>query len=277
MVDAKTAWGTVAGTDSASIDIVLMEATRPLTNHEILAEVRRRGLPARQHANPHLSTLKRRGFITNKAGKWFKVSTAARQEASLHPSAHSLPSSRAISTPPTPEQADESFAEGRQLLRQEAAVAGALMRVQIELCVDFGQPVRLSEIDAHKQSLLVHGVYIIAEGGPKGKTIDPTLEEVVYIGKAIKQTVHGRCVRHVQSVKDARSRSGKPLSEPGFSFKSYRERINRDPSRLWVTPGVMCVDIPYAISCAEEYLLHQYRLLHGRYPWCNSAGQEKDA
>jgi len=152
------------------------------------------------------------------------------------------------------------------------------MRVQIELAVDFGQPVRLSEIATHRRQLLVHGVYVITEGKPSGKLLDPSTAEVVYIGKAIKQTVHGRCVRHVQSVLDARSsKSGKPLSGPGHSFKKYRERIKFDPSVLWVTPDVMATDLPYAISCAEEYLLHHYLLKHSRYPWCNSAGQEKHA
>ncbi len=148
------------------------------------------------------------------------------------------------------------------------------MRVQTELSVDFGKPVLLSEIAQHKQSLLVHGIYVITEGSP-GQELDPVAENVVYIGKAIKQSVYGRCYRHVQSVTDARSKTGNPLSGPGHSFKLYRERIDFDPSRLWVTPGAMEVDIPYAISCAEEYLLHQYHLEHGRYPWCNSAGQAR--
>ena len=150
------------------------------------------------------------------------------------------------------------------------------MRVQIELSVDFGQPIRLSEMAKHKRALLVRGIYFITEGEPE-KVLDPVGETVVYIGKAIKQTVHGRCLRHVQSVTDSRSKTGNPLSGPGHSFKAYREGIGRDPSRLWVTPGVMAVGVPYAISCAEEYLLHQYWLKHGRYPWCNSAGQVRHA
>ncbi len=148
------------------------------------------------------------------------------------------------------------------------------MRVQIEFNADFRPPVQLSEIKRRKGSLLVHGIYVITEGRP-GKVLDPCAENVVYVGKAIKQTVYGRCYRHVQSVTDARSNSGNPLSGPGHSFKRYREKINFDPSRLWVAPGVMSVDIPYAISGAEEYLLHEYRLKHGRYPWCNSAGQQR--
>jgi hypothetical protein len=65
---AKTPWGTEDNTGSASIDWVLLDATRPLSAKEILEEVRRRGLPERKDANPHLSTLKRKGFITNTAG-----------------------------------------------------------------------------------------------------------------------------------------------------------------------------------------------------------------
>ena len=73
MAAAKTAWDTVVGTASASIDIVLMQATRPLSGDEILAEVRRLGLPERAHAHPHLATLKKRGYVSNSNGKWFKT------------------------------------------------------------------------------------------------------------------------------------------------------------------------------------------------------------
>jgi len=72
-VAATTPWGTEDNTGSASIDWVLLDATRPLRGREILDEVRRRGLPERKDANPHLSTLKRNGFITNADGKWFRV------------------------------------------------------------------------------------------------------------------------------------------------------------------------------------------------------------
>jgi hypothetical protein len=73
---AKTLWGTELYTESASIDQVLIDADKPMTAKEIMAEVIRRGLPARKDAGPHLSTLKRKKHITNENGYWFKVPAA---------------------------------------------------------------------------------------------------------------------------------------------------------------------------------------------------------
>lgn len=149
------------------------------------------------------------------------------------------------------------------------------MELWIQLDIRFGDAVRLSAIKRHRDYLSVHGIYVITEGRPQLEPFDPFDERVVYFGKAIKQTVYGRCTRHRQSVTDARSSTGRPLSDPGYSFRQYRKRINYDPSLLWVVPGIMCTKRPYAISCAEEYLLEQYKDRYGRYPWCNSAGQVK--
>lgn len=77
MTAVKTAWGTVEGTASAAIDVVLMQATRPLSLDEIQAEVRRLRLPTRESASPHLATLKKRGYVNNEAGRWFKTQLGA--------------------------------------------------------------------------------------------------------------------------------------------------------------------------------------------------------
>lgn len=151
------------------------------------------------------------------------------------------------------------------------------MYVRIPIRIDFREPVRLSEIALHKPALLVRGVYILTEGKPKAKVFDTTSVAVVCIGKAIRETIFSRCQKHLWSVQDARLSNGRPRSGPGHSFKWYREQISKDASLLWLTPGVMREERPYEISCAEEYLLHQYRQKHGRYPWCNSAGQQRHA
>lgn len=83
---STTPWGTEDNTGSGSIDWVLLDATRPLTGQEILDEVRRRGLPCRKDANPHLSTLKRKGYITNEDGKWFRIGLRASGSATPRPS-----------------------------------------------------------------------------------------------------------------------------------------------------------------------------------------------
>jgi hypothetical protein len=115
-VAKTTPWGTVRDTGSGSIDLVLIDATRPLTRREIQAEVTRRKLPKRKDASPHLSTLKRKGFITNKDGRWLKVQPSRR-------SRRSVPKAKAAFAPSSPQVLasnvgpNESFAEGRELLR----------------------------------------------------------------------------------------------------------------------------------------------------------------
>ena len=103
IVPSTTPWGTEDSTGSASIDWVLLAATRPLTGREILDEVRRRGLPERKDANPHLSTLKKKGFITNENGKWFRVSLKASDDT-----ARPAPTPTVPLPPPRPSVANVS-------------------------------------------------------------------------------------------------------------------------------------------------------------------------
>lgn len=151
------------------------------------------------------------------------------------------------------------------------------MRVQVEVYVEFGQPIQLTEITRHRQALLVRGIYVLNEGKPRGKVFDTVAKRIVCIGKAIGETIFSRCQKHMWSVQDARLSNGNPRTTPGHSFRRYRETINFDASVLWLTPGVMCAEKPWAISCAEEYLLYQYKEKHGRFPECNSAGQKRQA
>jgi hypothetical protein len=72
MAIEKTIWGTKLGTGSASVDYVLINAKRPLTDAEIIEEIRRLNKPLRKKAGPHLTTLKDRGFIENTSEGWIK-------------------------------------------------------------------------------------------------------------------------------------------------------------------------------------------------------------
>ena len=99
------------------------------------------------------------------------------------------------------------------------------MRVQVEICVDFGKPVRLTEIGQHKQTLMVRGIYILTEGKPRRGVFNTTSAKIVYIGKAIGETIFSRCQKHMWSVQDTRLSNGNPRTAPGHSFKRYRETI----------------------------------------------------
>ncbi len=78
----KTAFGSAADSGAGAIDTVLIEADRPLTETEIIAEVRRRKLKERGGVGSHLQSLRRRGCIVSTPAGWVKASpvspTAAR-------------------------------------------------------------------------------------------------------------------------------------------------------------------------------------------------------
>src|SRR5262245_50193727 len=114
LVATTTPWGTDDNTGSESIDWVLIDATHPLTGREILDEVRRRRLPERKDASPHLSTLKRKGFITNADGKWYRVN--------LQPSAI-IGRSAPITHTPAPQAVDVLPAKADKPLRVEGPAA----------------------------------------------------------------------------------------------------------------------------------------------------------
>jgi hypothetical protein len=146
------------------------------------------------------------------------------------------------------------------------------MRVSLKLKIDFGKPVRLSDVENHRKSFPPHGVYLLVERISPRSKIDPLASSVIYIGKAVRETMFSRCRKHMWSVQDALLRTGRPRTAPGSGFRKYREIIGRDPSRLWAVPGEMCIDEPYLISCAEEFLLFKYKQRHGRLPFANTAG-----
>ncbi|MBP3958002.1 hypothetical protein J8F10_22330 [Gemmata sp. G18] len=74
---AYTVWGTVSNTGASSIDIVLIDASRPMSIREIEEEIRRRGLPERGAVSSHLNTLKKRGHIVNTPSGWCRTSMAS--------------------------------------------------------------------------------------------------------------------------------------------------------------------------------------------------------
>lgn len=146
------------------------------------------------------------------------------------------------------------------------------LRIQLELCIDFAPPLRLSEVETHKQKLSLRGVYLLIERLTEEAEVTPFGPSVVYIGKAIKETIFSRCRKHLWSVQDARLGTGKPRTAPGDEFKRYRESIGFNPFVLWLVPGPMSEAKPYLISCAEEYLLFEFARRHGRLPKANTAG-----
>jgi hypothetical protein len=146
------------------------------------------------------------------------------------------------------------------------------MQIELTVRIEFRSAVNLAEIDKHKVTLGCRGVYLLIEAPIQPIHPDPFSPDVVYIGKAIKETLFSRNRKHLWTVTAATSSNGTPKTAPGEEFKRYRESINHDPSRLWIVPGVMSAEFSYLISCAEEYLLFEYKRRNKRLPKANTAG-----
>lgn len=161
---ATTPWGTEDDTGSAPIDWVLIDATRPMSGREILDEVRRRKLPERKDANPHLSTLKRKGFITNEGGLWFKVqsrpSGGSARPAAPQPSARSSPAA----PPNRPAAARPEFALPDEVKLAPGVIEGALLTITVN-AFERDPKARQRCIDAHGTSCAVCGLSMGAEYG----------------------------------------------------------------------------------------------------------------
>jgi hypothetical protein len=86
--------------------------------------------------------------------------------------------------------------------------------------VTLGEPVLLSDLEAHRNELLTHGVYFLHEGVARMSAFSPYSKSIVYIGKAIGETIFSRCRKHRAALRDERLPSGQPSMRPGKNFKA---------------------------------------------------------
>ena len=113
-------------------------------------------------------------------------------------------------------------------------------------------------------------VYALREGECRAQEFEPLGHEVVYIGKAIGETVFSRCQKHLWTVTNRRDKFGKPKTNPGVRFKTFRANREFRTDGLYVFPALMAEADPYLVSCAEELLLFRYRKKHGDIPIANT-------
>jgi len=75
MAREKTPWGTVADTGAGSIDIVMREFPlgREVSESEIVAAVRRKGLKERNAIPEHMGTLIKRGHVEKTDNGWKRI------------------------------------------------------------------------------------------------------------------------------------------------------------------------------------------------------------
>ena len=146
------------------------------------------------------------------------------------------------------------------------------MDIHLDLHIDFGPPLPLSEVEGRRHELPRHGVYFLLQdhaGGNEATAFDPA---VVYIGKALGESIFSRCRKHFWDVMDARSRSRENKAVPADAFRAFGESINFDPSLVWIVAAQMDPDKPYLISFVHDYLLFEFARRHERFPLLNAAG-----
>jgi len=134
--------------------------------------------------------------------------------------------------------------------------------------VEVRPAIPLAMVPMHKE-LRVRGVYFILEG-PQDGPHNPQAEHVIYIGKAIAQTIHKRGCIHLDTMTDARRANGNAKTGNSRAFKAYRTQAEFDHRRLWFVAGEMNPNKPWLISCAEGFLIHEFERRHGRKPKCNT-------
>src|SRR5690606_37178135 len=136
--------------------------------------------------------------------------------------------------------------------------------------VAFHPPLPLMRVREHAHVLKARGVYFILEGACDGPH-NPFAAQVLYIGKAIRETIGSRGCKHLDTMTDARFSNGNPKTGNSKAFKRYRGKQEFDLRKLWFVPGVMDARTPYLISRAEGYFIHEFERRHGRKPECNTA------
>lgn len=130
--------------------------------------------------------------------------------------------------------------------------------------ISLGASIPLRSVESHRETLSNRGVYFLHEGLPSDLAFDPYSASIVYIGKAIGETIFSRCCKHRAALR------GNPNMRPGKKFKTYCSNRPDAIDLLYVIPGFMDAKLPYLISCAEEFLLHRYAQRHGKVPCANT-------
>ena len=134
----------------------------------------------------------------------------------------------------------------------------------------FETMVPLAELENHRKLLQRSGVYVIHEKAIEPQEFTPYSSNVLYIGKAIGETIYSRCRKHRQAIAEHGLGKDEAKMRPGKRFQEYRARASGEPGVLLITAAFLAKDQPHLISCAEEYLTHTYEQQHGHKPRANT-------
>ena len=134
----------------------------------------------------------------------------------------------------------------------------------------FDTTVQLAELEKHRTLLQRSGVYVVHEKTTELQDFSPYLSTVLYIGKAIGETIYSRCRKHRLAIAEHGLGKDEAKMRPGKRFREYRASVSGQPVTLLVTAAFIAKDQPHLISCTEEYLIHSYEQQHGHKPRANT-------
>ncbi len=140
--------------------------------------------------------------------------------------------------------------------------------VRVTFSIRFSSPVPLSRLNEHKGFLKERGVYLLTRGLPKRPL--HTAPNVFYIGKAISETIFSRAQKHANAIIRAKHKTGTSKTRPGRRFRAFCEKIGYRLTDLWLIPGKMNDRRSFEVSCAEEWLLWNYKRKNRLLPQANT-------
>jgi len=142
--------------------------------------------------------------------------------------------------------------------------------MSVNIDITYLEPLDIQQMGQLLTKLKVSGIYFLVNSirKPILSEFNPYDHEVVYIGKAISETIYSRTRKHFATIRN----TPPPKTKPGKRFIKYREEQGYDASNHWVIAGVMDENKPYEISYVEEYLIAEYqRTNNGDPPRANTA------
>ena len=155
----------------------------------------------------------------------------------------------------------------------------SILTNKFNITIEFGEAILLKNLNTEENRLLLNisGVYLLLKAKESSAHQDQNASapihlcaNVFYIGKACAETIFSRAKKHIYSIRGDLNRNGNPRARPGRNFRAFREQVNNSLEDLWLVPGFMPNSRSFEISCAEEWLIFEYRTQHVKIPAANT-------
>jgi hypothetical protein len=132
------------------------------------------------------------------------------------------------------------------------------MDITLELKIDFGPVMPLSEVEGRRHDLPEHGVYLLVRDYIVGEPAGPFDASVVYIGKALSESMFSRCRKQFWDILNVKTRSRENKAAPAKARRAYAEGVNFDASATWTVAAKMDAVVFHATPqppCAFSFSL----------------------